>query len=84
VVDEPAAVPVAEVVEDDPAGGAQAGWHLEQVGPFVGGYAAGQSEYLSGLEIVQKNRASSRQAAKAPFKPETQDSLDDSRRHSER
>ena len=42
VVDEPAAVAVAEVVEDDGAGGAEAGWHLEQLDKFLGGEAAGE------------------------------------------
>ena len=36
VVDEAAAVAVAEVVEDDAAGGTEAGWHLEQVDEFLG------------------------------------------------
>ena len=42
VVDEPAAVAVAEVVEDDPSGGAEAGWHLEQLDEFLVGEAAGE------------------------------------------
>ena len=42
VVDEPAAVAVAEVVEDDAAGGAEAGWHFEQVDEFLGREAAGE------------------------------------------
>ena len=53
VVDEPAAVAVAEVVEDDAAGGAEAGWHLEQVDEFLGGEAAGEGlgeDACGGLE----------------------------------
>src|SRR5271154_4890653 len=42
VVDEAAAVAVAELVEDVAAGGARAGWHLEQVDELLGGEAAGE------------------------------------------